>query len=819
MGTVIRGNERSWAIELITQINLMLQGMNIRIKKAGGESTLSVNKKSMFPDVILYEDEDQTKILQGWELKMPDVLITDQALINDAARKAQALGLNSFVIWNFTYGKLYIKDRDGAFFEAKVWNGTNHIKTRQDVTIYKAEWIPVIKDIILTVNEFLQKGKISTASIVESLSDNLMTELIQRNKGLVAENLLNIANQSMTMESKMKVWWNAYHEEFDKDETNMYSAYAKSILLNWTNRIMFANLIKKYHNCADLVKEINGSSTPEEANEIFDKIIAQGDFYNVFKKIEFNDLIPEDTWVDITDFNQFLYANKVENIDQSVLQDILEKTVNITKREIRGQYSTPYWLANFLCQITVENWNEDCADLCAGTGTIAKAIINNKMARLRNAEKTFLTSWAADKYAYPLQIANLALTSIDSLNTPLNLFQKDVFELEAGEKVIIRNPVDGTDIEREIPAFGAIVSNLPFIKYNNIAADEAEYIAKYRKKIYEDTGIEFTLGKADLYNFIPFKIYELLKDNGKLGIIISNSWLGTDIGRKFFDALLYYYNIKSIVLSDCGKWFENADVVATLLVLEKKPVGEPDKNSIIRFFLTQKELKELDCRQMEKLVHSIVLGKVIDPDLLRMKAYTLDEICSIQKYGITLNALFHNITWVEEIKSFLMPVNELLTVKRGERRGWNDLFYPDEDNDIEPEYIKPVLKNPSNLRSFMATTDITAFCCSKSKEELRQAGHFGALNWIEKFEKITNGTGKLLPEALKRTNGYWYEMDDSTKADFVTALTPDKRLFVARFSESTFVDQRFTRLLIRNFGGQCLLCWPLPMCARHGCNL
>ena len=88
----------------------MLNGLGLKIKSAGGESTLSVNKKSMFPDVLLYEDEAQTKILQGWELKMPDVLITDETLIADATRKAKALGLNSFVIWNFTYGKLFIQN-------------------------------------------------------------------------------------------------------------------------------------------------------------------------------------------------------------------------------------------------------------------------------------------------------------------------------------------------------------------------------------------------------------------------------------------------------------------------------------------------------------------------------------------------------------------------------------------------------------------------------------------------------------------------------------------------------------------------------------
>ena len=69
MGTIIRRNERSWAIVIISEIRAMLQGMNLKIKSAGGESTLSVNKQSMFPDVLLYADEAQNRILQGWELK------------------------------------------------------------------------------------------------------------------------------------------------------------------------------------------------------------------------------------------------------------------------------------------------------------------------------------------------------------------------------------------------------------------------------------------------------------------------------------------------------------------------------------------------------------------------------------------------------------------------------------------------------------------------------------------------------------------------------------------------------------------------------
>lgn len=795
MGTIIRRNERSWAIVIISEIKVMLNGLGLKIKSAGGESTLSVNKKSMFPDVLLYEDEAQTKILQGWELKMPDVLITDHELIADATRKAKALGLNSFVIWNFTYGKLYLQNEQGVFEEAKVWDGTSHIQTREDVTTYKDEWLPIVKDIVLTVNDFLVTGRITTSSITGTVSESVMAELIQRNKELVAENITIEASHSARMESRIKVWWNVFHEEYDKDENNMYSAYAKSILLNWTNRIMFANAIKKYHNCAYKINQIDFTTSPEDGNLIIQQIIDEGDFYNVFKKIDFNELVPEDTWIDIVDFNQFLVDSNIDKIDQSVLQELLEKTVNTSKREIRGQYATPTILADLLSRITVDDWNKDCADLCAGTGTIAKAIIKNKSKRLATAEQAFISTWMSDKYAYPLQIANISITDIQAINIPLNMFQRDVFSVNVGNEIEIKSPIDGSEIKKRIPKFGAIVSNLPFVEYNKIAEDEQEFITQIRKSVKEITGIEFTLGKTDLYNYIPFKLHELLDNNGKLGIILSNSWLGTDIGRKFFDALQYYYDIEAVVASDNKRWFKNADVVGTLLIMKKKNISQPDLQHEISFWLVRKDIHNIDEDEMEMLVNSIVLDEVLEPELATAKRYSYQEIKDITNYGITLNTLFHDVSWVEKLSDKLVPISKYLEVKRGERRGWNDLFYPSDISDIEKEYIRPVLKNPARLKSYSAETDIDAFCCHRSKKELEELGHEGALAWIEKFEHINNGSGKPLPVALKRSGCYWYEMDDATKADFVTALNPDKRLFVAKFDEPTFVDQRFTRLL------------------------
>lgn len=340
---------------------------------------------------------------------MPDVLITDEVLIADATRKAKALGLNSFVIWNFTYGKLYVANQEGVFVERKTWSGTSHIVTREDVMTYKNEWVPIIKDIVLTVNEYLVNGTILMSSIENTISEGLVSELIQKNRDVVAEQLAVESAKDMMMERRLNVWWKGYSENYDKEKDKVYIEYAKNILLNWTNRITFANIIKKFHNCAYDIQKIDYSVRTDEGNVVIDGIIRKGDFFNILNKIEYNECIPGDTWIDIVDYNQFLISNNIEHIEQSVLQDILEKTVSAAKREIRGQYATPYKLADILCQLTVNNWEGNCADFCAGTGTIAKAILKNKEKRLKNKIKEYKTTWISDKYAYPLQIANKSI--------------------------------------------------------------------------------------------------------------------------------------------------------------------------------------------------------------------------------------------------------------------------------------------------------------------------------------------------------------------------------------------------------------------------
>lgn len=794
MGIMIRRNERSWAIEMISDINIRLQALTLRIVKLGGEATIQDGHTRMFPDVLLYGDDNQTVILQGWELKLPDTPITDVDFIEDAKRKAIALGVNSFFIWNFKEGVLYIKE-DDAFRVKKHWAGITPIATRDDVERYKDQWMPIIEQILIEINEYLNTGEIHATGIDDVISNTAIAYVIERNKVLVGEYLHENCVENTVMDADISAWWRECQSEYILDETNMYNAYAKVILLNWLNRIIFAHIIKPYHMAAYEVNDLTRDSTVEDGNEVFDRITEQCDFYTIFCGIRYNKNLPNGTWRDLMDINMFLKENRIESINHEVLQNILEKTIASTKRESIGQFTTPQELADILVRITTLNWREEALDPCCGSGTIAKAILENKIKKLNNLESAKASVWAADKFSFPLQIANLSMTDGDSMNLLNKVFKKNVFDLHVQDVIYITSPETGIPTPFDIPKFGAIISNLPFVPFEKIKEDKC-YIDAIVEEVKETTGIQ--LGRRnDYYIYILFSLQKLLKEDGRLGVIISNSWLGTAVGKEFFNALRFYYKVEQVHISCKSKWFHNADVITTILILSKRTTVEAFSGiEQTAFCAWKKSLEEISENEQlaEELVQSSLLNREINSDLITITQYTQDEIARIIHMNVSLNTLFYDVTWLMDIKELLVPISTVFKVIRGERRGWDKMFFPESRHGIESCYIKKVLKSARNVTKLTTVANSDAFCCSKSKQELEELNHNGALTWIEKFENTTNKVGKPLADALARSGMYWYEMRTDAIADIVTAMNPGGRLFYSRLEESSFINQRLIGL-------------------------
>jgi len=786
-------NERSWAIELIGCINNFLQGTTLQIVRAGGESTINDSTRVMFPDVLLYGDVQQTQILQGWEVKLPDVLITDERFIQDAQRKAGTLGLTSTFIWNFTHGALYTKDSRGLWQLERQWNGTSHIRTRKDVEIFRSDWETLINEIILDLNRYIVRGDVLPAGLGQIISESVMTTLISRNKEILAQHLEQTASRNRQIGSSLNIWWREIRGEYLQDEISVYGAFAKTVLLNWINRISFAHTIKRHHTPASAVEDIIEPITPKEANDIFENISNHCDFYTIFQSQDYNEILPISTWKDLVEYNRFLSQQGVTQYDQQSLQRILEQSVRTTKREIIGQFTTPPLLAEFLAKSVIENIEGNIIDPCCGTGTIPKATLKVKKETL-SSEEAHNTTWASDKYSFPLQIANIGLTDFNSINVPSRVFQSNVFNLNVGNFINITNPQDGSTLRLEVPQFDVVLSNLPFVPFEIISDDEKAYLQTVSSDVLGQTGIK--LGKrSDLYTFIVAHLWSLVKPGGKVGIITSNSWLGTESGREFYRVMRELFQIEHVILSKNGRWFQNASVVTTVIVLKRKArIGDSDSYNTSFTTLNVRLNELLNTEIMELAADSVLTNQTLDERILTITPYSQKEVDRLLELNVSINALFHNIDWLLEIEGKLINITEQFNVRRGERRGWDKLFYPEGNHGIEPIYIERVLMNSRNLTTLQGAPDREAFCCSKSIEELEELGHNGAISWIRRFEHGVNNTEVPLIKSLRRSNHHWYEMKNDLVADIVTTMNADKRLFYSKLNVPSFINQRLIGL-------------------------
>ena len=783
MATTIRKNERSWAIELISQINQFSTDNDLIIKHAGGESTVSEYRgQSMFPDVILYGDIDLSSVLQGWELKMPDVPITDADFVHDAQRKARALNLNSCVIWNFTHAKLYVLNKTNDEFEIKREWDNHNIKTRDDVQLYKSNWEKTLKSVLTSVNEYLISGDVKKSFIGDVLTKSSVSGLINENKYNVASCLREAAKQDAIMKAELETWWKEIKTEYEGDEEDKFAAYAKTIIINWANRIIFAHLIKRRQKSAFIIDNLDYDCSPHDGNILFQEITEKSDFYNIFGTIPYNECISQKTWASFVELSLFLKHSPINDISQRILQQVLEDSIRVSKRLVNGQYPTPPVLAEILSRMTIHNVLGECFDGCCGTGTIPSFIINYKKDQI-GASQAMATTWASDKFKLPLQIANLAMTNYDTINMPCRIFQQDILKLSPGNEVEIVNPQTGKKEIYTLPEFDVFVSNLPFVKASEIPTEDAPIVNAIKRTNHLS-------GRADYSYYIALHLKNLVKAGGYVGIILSNSFLGTEAGSQFINAIREYFDDLRIHISGNGRWFTNAAIVTTLLIMRKKSENAKE-NTNVSFFTWKRNLNVIaDNREYQDIiVNSSLLDREIDNTVIRRANYSLEELIRLKQLNISYNSLFADLKWLVRVQDKLTPINSILSVIRGSRRGCDKMFFPSADSGIEPQFLIQAMKSLKQTNTFIASPDATAFNCSIPLDTLQTNNSQGAYSWIKRFENIVDDYGPLV-KRLSRPNVEWYDLQPNEIVEIGTMMNPDDRLFYVRFDTPTFINQR-----------------------------
>lgn len=773
-------NERSWAIDLIGHIKSLATANNRSIKDAGGEQTIRVDGGSLFPDVLLFGDRETARILQGWELKMPDTSISDREFRENAEIKANALGLDSFLLWNVTQAHLYVRSRTTGIFErSQTWNALADITTRSTVLQNRARWESLATQIFNFLNDLFDRGELEGRPFVEAYRSGGVTSLILENSAEVKDAIVDAMRRNSTFRSNVIVWWNNYRAEYGGEDKEQ--VLAKAVISNWIGKLLFAHILRETDIRAQSVSTIDDETTPGQALDIFRRLSEDCNFWTIFSdSLGLSEITPH-AWDQLKQFNRLLSDLRLGAVDQAQLSGLLEATVEVATRKLRGQYPTPIELARLLVQICMRNVVDDrVLDPCCGSGTIVRAALELKLASAVSPENGARSVFAGDQDPQAVQIATFALAKPGLMHVPLRIFQRDAFTLRSDTIIEFRNPSTGQLFSETLGQFEAITSNLPFV-----AQAGRDQYGNALRDIVQRMGMANFSKRADVAAYLPFSLHSLLTDNGRLGIIITNAWLGTDWGDDFYNLLGHYYDLKCVVTSGAGRWFNNSEVVTNMLIMDKK-INPDQESGDIKYIVLTRPLEAIsDEAAVQLLAAQIELGQTQNDSLI-VRSVSPEQIARFRVLGLGGNAQFVNCNWILDIR--LVPLRTIFNVKRGERRGKNEFFYPRAGHGIEPEYIRPLAKSPSDFVRLSMPAIKEAFCCSRTEAELSALGHTGALNWISRFNTAENITKLSKPGRL------WYEMDTNELSDLVMFINYGERLFVGRVNPPAFSDQRLVPL-------------------------
>ena len=469
----------------------------------------------------------------------------------------------------------------------------------------------------------------------------------------------------------------------------------------------------------------------------------------------------------------------------------------MSQRKVAGQFCTPRPLADLLVRLTLDDVRVPVLDPCCGTGTIAKAVCAFKTEQGMTAADALDTTWASDKHAMPLQFATLALATGEAQAITVRVFQNDVALLSVGQSIPFVDATTGREIHDILPEFPCIVLNPPFVRFedwgrkNPVSRELASFVSK-------ETGVALD-PKSDFSAPLILHLWRLCSaKEGRVGVVVSNSWLGTAWGNIFRSALLKLFKVEVVVTSAKGRWFKDAKVVTNLVILRKREnPAMADPKEVVTFSATSIPIEKWTPTTTDQIVSSIINKRTSNKTPVSVNCVTIERVKALDDMGLCWTAHFADLSWFDRVAPHLVPVSTLFDVRRGERRGWDDLFFPPKDSNIESCYLHHVLRTSSEANRLSVKPDGYAFCCSSSIEELSRLGHKGATNWIKRFAKATNEKGRLLPEVLARSGLHWYEMRPDTVADLAASMNYDRRLFILRLSPRAFVNQRLIRLTIK----------------------
>ena len=443
-----------------------------------------------------------------------------------------------------------------------------------------------------------------------------------------------------------------------------------------------------------------------------------------------------------------------------------------------GQYFTRSDVADLICGFCVKDARQVILDPSCGDGIFLLRAFHRLafLAGGRSRQQIIDQIWGVEIADTPIQQAIKKCQTVIGYNQAPHILKADFFDCTP-------------DIDQELlPPVDAVIGNPPYTRQEEL--EGGAYGEGYKEKIgavvEHEAGVTLS-ARAGIYAYFLIHATSFLraKSAGRIGFIMLRSWLDVGFGVVLKQYILDHYKIVAIVQSLTEKWFEDAQMIPCIIILEREPDADSRQQHFANFVQVKHGLAEIfpatevanwdQIEQFVNYIEGVPLNDVPDGEMhiefagmsirdsnaFRVVAILQKDLSASAKWGIYLNAptAYFKLFSDQTASSCIVPLGQVVAhITAGLKSGANKFFYFPNANYfiaeftlthlvveerrgshhqyvVEREYVSPILVKFKAQRSiYIQENDGYCLTVPFSKEQLAAAGA-SVLAYIEYGEQ------------------------------------------------------------------------------------
>jgi type I restriction-modification system DNA methylase subunit len=543
------------------------------------------------------------------------------------------------------------------------------------------------------------------------------------------------------------------------------------------NKIIFYKILERHYEELPKLKPISapdGKYFIQFLKSYFEKAIQiTGDFEPIFLTEFYDDIpLPDVDYVldEVNSFIEEMSAYRLEEVGSDVVGYIYEELIPDEERHRLGQFYTPPPIAELIVKWAVRSPEDVILDPAVGSGTFQvkayQRLFELKAEEQKKSRKQASSGvihkeiisqlYADDINPFPAHLAamNLAMRNVQYPTSEMNVIVEDFFDLRARMKVlashVVKTPKGEVRRHITLPPFDVVAGNPPYTRNVEINDKTQKSINNSIGELLKKYKLSAGIGKeTGIYVYFLIHAVSFLKKKGRVGMIVSNSWLQSDYGIYFCNFLLDYFKVKAVI--DFNTRLFRIPLVATCVLLLEKEENPKDRDKSKTIFLyvnTESKVEEIldaiDNPQGWKA--KFLINEVKQSDLSRDQKWIKEFFDTEEIETAILNSPLTSLTSAV----FEPRYGSILGVTARGGTGADRFFYLSEQDvikrDIPDVYLSPVLVRSRYSKSFTFTREdwnglrdagklCYAFVCHKARNTLpKKVQEF--IRWGEKTELV-----------------------------------------------------------------------------------